>query len=147
MHPALALWYAVMVFVVVPTMLWGRSGVATIIAGAWLGGQVAAITGAPLLPTQFVCHVFAIVLVLGNATKASALLAGALFIPRALNDAFNLSGAIDPWLSWWTDYWFACAQLIFLLASIEWPVLKSNIANGFSGIGLPRLDLMVGYRG
>lgn len=147
MHPAVTLWYAVMVFVVVPTMLWGRSGVAAIIAGAWLGGQLAYISGAPLLPVQFLCHVAAIVVVLANAHKAGALLSGALFIPRAINDISILSGATDPWHGWWLDYWLAWAQLIFLLASIEWPMLWGNIRNGFSGIGLPRLDLMVGHRG
>lgn len=147
MHPALALWYAVMVFVVVPAMLWGRSGVAAIIAGAWLGGQIAYLTGLPLLPVQFLCHVAAIVLVLSHAHKGTSLISGALFVPRAINDGFIMSGITAPYDGWWNDYWLACAQLFFLLASIEWPMLRKNIANGFSGIGLPRLDLMVRHRG
>lgn len=147
MHPALALWLAAMALVVVPVILWGRSGIAAIIGAAWLGGEIAHFTGIPLLPTQFICHVFALVFVLGHASKPTGFLAGAIFIPRAFNDAFNLGGMIDPWLSWWADYWLAWAQLIFLLASIEWPMFKGNLERGFSGIGLPRLDLMVGHRG
>lgn len=136
-----------MVFVVVPAMLWGRSGIAAIIAGAWLGGQVAYITGIPLLPVQFICHCIAIIVVLSTAHKAGALMAGTLFIPRSLNDAAILSGVTAAYDGWWLDYWLACAQLWFVLLSVDWAALKSNIANGFSGIGLPKLDLMVGHRG
>ena len=45
MHPALALWLTVMVVVVVPVILWGRSGIVAIIGLSWLGGEIAYLTG------------------------------------------------------------------------------------------------------
>lgn len=136
-----------MVLLVVPAMLWARSGVAAIVAGAWLGGQVAYLTGLPLLPVQFLFHVGAIVLTLGNTTKEFGLIVGAIFIARTVNDASVLSHVNDPVSGWWYDFWLAWLQLGFVVLSVDWKAFKTNVVLGAKGVGMPNLSLMVGQRG
>lgn len=137
-----------MLFVVVPAMLWGRSGIATVITIAWLLPQLVYIAYSPaLLGAQFICHSIAAVFVLGSTQGRAAILSGSIFVPRAIVAALCLAGAVDPVTRYWIDYGLAVAQLFLMLPSIDLGMLQTNMREGVRGFGLPNMHLMVGLRG